>query len=242
MTQEWYYSDGGDAVGPVSGEEVARWIARSPQPPHLVWKAGMSEWADASTLPNFQAVPASAAPSPQAGESASSQDAAAGAGNDSDAGGDAKTQPHGKHAALVERARDEIIEFLAISAYLYVCLGALVFYKASFLRSAGIEYESYGIALVKALILGKFMLILHALKIGEGSKEGSTLLAGIAKKALLFALLLVVMDFVEEIIVGYFHGRTSRETLRGSAGRHGHDRYRFRARADADPDPVFRLS
>ena len=62
---------------------------------------------------------------------------------------------------LARRARNELIEYLAIAAYLAVCFGALLFYKATILESEGIGFAHLSLAIVKALILGKFVLILE---------------------------------------------------------------------------------
>ncbi len=110
------------------------------------------------------------------------------------------------------------IEYLVVSSYLFVCFGALIFYKASILHGEGIEFTVFGLAIVKALILGKFLLLLEALKIGEDKKHARSALANILTKSLLFSLLLFAMTVVEELIVGHFHGRASREILREIAG------------------------
>ena len=69
---------------------------------------------------------------------------------------------------LRTRARNELIEYLAIASYLAVCFGALLFYKAAILETDGIDTVRIGLAIVKALILGKFVLILESLKVGGG--------------------------------------------------------------------------
>jgi hypothetical protein len=43
-----------------------------------------------------------------------------------------------------------------------------MFYKATILGSVGIQFAPFGLAAVKALILGKFILVMEDLKIGEG--------------------------------------------------------------------------
>lgn len=40
---------------------------------------------------------------------------------------------------LVQCARKELIDYLVISAYLYIWLGTLIFYKATILHSEGLE-------------------------------------------------------------------------------------------------------
>ncbi len=124
----------------------------------------------------------------------------------------------GARATLAQRARRELIEYLAISVYLYICFGALIFYKASILHGQGIEITVFGLAIAKALVLGKFVLTLQAFKIGESGKRGSAPLANILKKSLLFSLLLIFLTVIEEMIVGHFHGRASREILSEIAG------------------------
>lgn len=91
----------------------------------------------------------------------------------------------------------------------------------------------HGIAIVKALVLGKFILVLHALKIGERMGSARVLLADILKRSVLFVVFLIALTVVEEIIVGYFHG------LKRNGRRHAATDLR-RKHADAvDPHSVF---
>ncbi len=203
MEANWYYSENGKALGPMSAKEIAGRIRQAKSEPHFVWIEGMSEWADASTAPEFSAAL-------QAAGMALASDAEAGAGT--------KGASAAKQATLAQRARRELYEFLVVSAYLYVCFAALIFYKASILHSEGIEFTAFGLAIVKALILGKFLLLLEALKIGEDKKHARSALANILTKSALFSLLLFAMTVVEELIVGHFHGKASREVLREIAG------------------------
>ena len=132
--------------------------------------------------------------------------------------GDERRDRPQTQATLAQRARRELYEFLVVASYLFVCFGALIFYKASILHGEGIEFTVFGLAIVKALILGKFLLLLEALKIGEDKKHARSALANILTKSSLFSLLLFAMTVVEELIVGHFHGRASREVLREIAG------------------------
>src|ERR1700722_15254970 len=118
---------------------------------------------------------------------------------------------------LAQKAQRELIHYLAISAYLYVCFGALIFYKAAILQNQGVEFATYGLALAKALILGKFILVAHALKIGDRSKP-NRLGLDILWKSLLFTLLLIVLSIIEEVLVGFVHGRQAQDVLKEIAG------------------------
>ena len=203
MEAKWYYSENGKTLGPMSANEIADRIRRAENEPHFVWIEGMSEWADASTLPEF---------------SAALQTAGMPLASGAEAGAGKKRASAVTHATLVQRARRELIEYLVVASYLFVCFAALIFYKASILHGEGIEFTVFGLAIVKALILGKFLLLLEALKIGEDKKHTRSALAKVLTKSLLFSLLLFAMTVIEELIVGHFHGRTSREVLNEIAG------------------------
>ena len=70
----------------------------------------------------------------------------------------------------------------------------------------------HGAALAKALILGKFLLLGDAARIGERIVV-RTLASRIAARVVLLTLLLVVLTLVEEVLVGQFHGRPVAATL-----------------------------
>jgi hypothetical protein len=63
---QWYYSREGQQLGPVAWEELYR-LASSGQiaATDLVWREGMPNWAEARTIPNLLAAPATPAPSDQ---------------------------------------------------------------------------------------------------------------------------------------------------------------------------------
>jgi hypothetical protein len=121
------------------------------------------------------------------------------------------------HATLAQKAHREMIHYLAISAYLYICFGAVIFYKAAILQNNEVHFAPYGLALGKALILGKFILVAHALKIGDRNKPGRLALE-ILWKSFLFTLLLIILSVIEEVAVGLFHGRPAQVVLSGIAG------------------------
>lgn len=130
---------------------------------------------------------------------------------------DSTTGPILAHASLAQKARHELIRYGAISAYLYITFGALIFYKASILNSQHIAFAAYGLALGKALILGKFILAAHAFKIGERHRPARLGLE-ILLKSLLFAVILMVLSIIEEVLVGLFRGRQIQDTLGDIAG------------------------
>ena len=118
---------------------------------------------------------------------------------------------------LTHRLVHEMKVYVGISLYLYVCFGVILLYKASVLQAHDVSYAPYGLAVAKALILGKFMLIIHALHIGERYRH-KPLIHVVLYKSIIFLIVLVALSFLEEIIVGAIHGRTAVETISEIAG------------------------
>jgi hypothetical protein len=105
---------------------------------------------------------------------------------------------------LHQRAVREAKEFAILTAYLYVALGAVIVMKTAVLRSYGIDSFYWGIAIIKALLLAKFILLGRAMKIGERFKDRA-LIWPTLNKSLAFLVLLVVLTVIEEAIVALVH-------------------------------------
>lgn len=115
------------------------------------------------------------------------------------AGGEAKK-------SIRERATSELREFCVISLYLFICFAAVAYMKASILQAEGIAFAPFGLAAAKALICAKFVLVGRALHLGERFKH-QPLIWPTLHQSLAFLLFLLLLNFLEEGIVGYFHGR-----------------------------------
>lgn len=113
---------------------------------------------------------------------------------------------------LAKRVTDEFKEFLIIAAYLYVCFTALAYLKAAILQAHGIVFAPFGFAAIKALICAKFMSVGHALRLGEGYRNRA-LIWPTLHKSLAFLALLLVLNVIEEVIVGYIHHRALVDSL-----------------------------
>ena len=109
-------------------------------------------------------------------------------------------------ATLQQRATHEIKELLILAVYLYITLGAVIAVKTAVLHTEGIEFAPWAVAIVKALVLAKFILIGDAMKIGEG--HTGPLIWPTLHKAVGFLLLLVILTIIEEAVVGLFHHRS----------------------------------
>jgi hypothetical protein len=127
---------------------------------------------------------------------------------------DAKAGPH---RGVTQKLGDELKEFAAVSLYFYICFAAILFYKAAVLQAVGIGYAPYGLAAVKALILGKFVLIGHAAHVGERFAQ-KPLIYPVLYQSIAFLIMLVVLTLVEETVVGVIHGRTIVQSIADIAG------------------------
>jgi len=199
MANEWYYAENGESFGPLSGEEVLERIGQNCDEPLYVWREGMVEWTDARKAPEFSGALV-ARKSRTTRLHAARQTLA-------------KAREIWAQKELTQRARHELIAYLAVSAYLLVWFSAVLFYKSTVLGAVGVEFAPFALAAVKALILGKFILVLEALKIGEKDQRRDLLIVDILKKALLFTLALFALSVLEDVLVGHFHGKTAAEVL-----------------------------
>ena len=184
-TAKWYVAEGDEAIGPLSARDVLDRIEAAGERPTPVWTEGMAQWADASTIPEFSKAPG--------GENAALR----------------------KSVQIGARLRHELIEFTIIALYLYVAFGALIAFKFTILKGEGVSWAPWGIAIVKALILGKFILLLQAMKLGEG---GDVVAWRIVRKTGLFVMALFALNGLEEFLIGRLHGKTNAEIAEDMAG------------------------
>jgi len=110
--------------------------------------------------------------------------------------------PHG----VRERLAEEMREYLALSLYLYACIGAVFLYRAAVLEDHGIGGLEMGAAAVKALVLAKFAMLGRMAGLGE-ARAASALVPALLRASLGMMAALVLLTAVEEIVVGLLHHR-----------------------------------
>ena len=115
-------------------------------------------------------------------------------------------------ATLHQRAMHEFKELAIISAYLYVTLGAVILMKTAVLRTEGVEFIPWGIAIVKAVVLGKFVLLGNMVHVG-GRDISGPLIWPTLRRAFAVLVLLIVLTIIEEAVVGLFHHRSIAASL-----------------------------
>ena len=115
-------------------------------------------------------------------------------------------------ATLHQRPMHELKELAIISAYLYVTLGAVILMKAAVLHTEGIAFTPWGIAIVKAVVLGKFVLLGNIVHVG-GRDISGPLIWPTLRRAFAFLVLLIVLTIIEEVVVGLFHHQSIAASL-----------------------------
>jgi hypothetical protein len=105
---------------------------------------------------------------------------------------------------LRQRGIHELREFLVLAVYFYVTLGAIILMKTAVLHAHDISFAPWGIAVVKAMVLAKFMAIGQAMKVGQRHLT-RPLIWQTLHQTFAFLLLLVALTIIEEIVVGLIH-------------------------------------
>ena len=121
-------------------------------------------------------------------------------------------------ASLGERAIHEAKELVIIASYLFVCFAAVAYFKASILKAHGVAFAPFGFAIAKALICAKFVSMGHIFHLGERRFNSLPLIWPTLYKSFCFLALLVVLNALEEVVVGLFHRRTISDSMADFGG------------------------
>lgn len=119
---------------------------------------------------------------------------------------------------IKQRLVSELHQYLIVSFYLWVCFSIIMLYENSVLDTHNLSFIPLGTALVKALVIGKFILIGNAAHIGVRLRP-KVLLYRIVWKSLALLLLLIVFVVAEDLVVALVHGKTFSAAITEMASR-----------------------
>jgi hypothetical protein len=125
-----------------------------------------------------------------------------------------------RNTTLKSKAIHELKEYLFVSFYLWIFLAMFVQYKSVVLAQQHIDFAADGVALINALVLGKFLLIARAFHLGRRT-EGAPLIYPTLLKSAILAIIVAILKGLEEIIVGHFHGKSVAESVGDLGGGSG---------------------
>jgi hypothetical protein len=119
-----------------------------------------------------------------------------------------------------EKAITEFKRFVVMALYLWVLLSIFELHRYAVLRQfhlVSISGYRIGFAGLNALIIAKVILAGQALHVGEQLSEKRAIFSVLFMSAC-FAVLVVLFEIVEEVIVGLLHGRTIAASMPQLAG------------------------
>jgi hypothetical protein len=118
---------------------------------------------------------------------------------------------------LKQKAYHELKEYIVIVLYFWVIFGLLLLYKSVILNEEHISYVARGVALINALVLGKFVLIARAFHFGDQLDDAPLIYPTLLKSAL-FSLVLACCKILEEAAVGVYRGKSFSQSIANIGG------------------------
>ena len=110
-----------------------------------------------------------------------------------------------KKKGLKQKILHELINYWLLVLYMAIFFGVFTTYRRLLLAHYGISYEDYGISVIRALVLGKVVLVAEALRLGRGFEE-KPLIVPTLYKTFLFTVCVAVFDIAEALVRGLIGG------------------------------------
>lgn len=110
-----------------------------------------------------------------------------------------------KTAEVKEKLRHEMVEYGINVLYLALVFASFTIYRRLLLAAYGIDYTNYWFALVKALVLGKVIMIGSLFGLGRGL-EKRPLIFPTLYKTVVFCVFCALFTVVEHTAVGLWKG------------------------------------
>src|SRR5688572_14831077 len=99
----------------------------------------------------------------------------------------------------------ELKSYWLLVLYMAIFFGVFTTYRRLLLAHYGINYADYGISVIRALVLGKVVLVAETLRLGRGF-EDKPLIVPTLYKTFLFTLCVAVFDIAEGLVRGFIGG------------------------------------
>jgi hypothetical protein len=115
------------------------------------------------------------------------------------------------------RALHEFARFATMFAYLWAMFLLFQIHQYVVLAQHQIPFTQFGVGLVNALVLAKVMLVADDLRLGEW-RGRRPLIYPVLLRSVLFAVVFIVFDIVEKMLIGVYHGKTVAESIETPGG------------------------
>ena len=110
-----------------------------------------------------------------------------------------------KKGDLKKKIVHEVVEYWIIVLYLAIFFAAFTQYRRLLLAAYDITYTNYWVAAIKALVLGKVIMVGEAFRISRGLEQ-KPLIFPTLYKTLVFTLFLAIFIVLENVIKGLWKG------------------------------------
>jgi hypothetical protein len=107
--------------------------------------------------------------------------------------------------AVRERARHEAIRFVVLFLYLWIMFMLFQVHQYVILAEHAIPFQNWGFGFVNALLLAKVMIVADDLRFGDWFRS-KPLLVPIIVRSIAFAVLFIVIETLEKVLLGVYHG------------------------------------
>jgi hypothetical protein len=118
---------------------------------------------------------------------------------------------------LKQRAYHELREYVVMVLYLWLIFALFLLYKSVILAENHISFTAKGLALINALVLGKFVLIARAFHLGDRADD-SPLIYPTLLKSFLFSVVVACCKILEDAAVGFYHGKSFSQSIADLGG------------------------
>ncbi len=117
---------------------------------------------------------------------------------------------------LKEKGAEEARKLFWIFLYLWILLGLFTVHKSLVLSEDNFFYHE-GFAVINAFLLAKVMLTADMFHIADNLKD-KPLIFPVFYKSVIFSMILILFYFVEETILGKWHGKTFAQSIPAIGG------------------------
>jgi len=104
-----------------------------------------------------------------------------------------------------QKVLHELKSYWLLVFYMAIFFGVFTTYRRLLLAHYGISYADYGISVIRALVLGKVILVAEALRLGRSFEE-KPLIVPTLYKTFLFTLCMALFDIAEGLVRGLIGG------------------------------------
>jgi hypothetical protein len=114
--------------------------------------------------------------------------------------------------SLRHRIKDEFVQASLLALYFAAWFCAIAFFSFALLREAAIPITPFGLAIIKAALCAKFMMIGKAIfPLKVDANRG--LIKSIFWHSIVYLLIVIALSFLESGIDGLLHGKSFLESL-----------------------------